>query len=67
MGVFIGFIIGYIIGTKSGPLDLDEIGQAWNEIKSSEELQAVVAGGADMALQMLKQGIGILSQVALKR
>jgi len=48
-------------------LDLDEISQAWNEIKSSEEAQALVAGGADMALQVVQQGLGILGQVALKR
>lgn len=67
MGIVIGFIIGYILGTKSGPLDIDKITQAWDEIKSSEEAQAIVAGGASMALQMFQQGLGILGQVALKR
>ena len=67
MGVVIGFVIGYILGTKSGPLDLDEISQAWADIRNSEEAQALVAGGADMALQMFQQSLGIVGRAALKR
>lgn len=67
MGVIIGFIIGYILGTRSAPLDFEEISQAWEDIRKSEEAQALVSGGADMALQVIQQGLGILGQVALKR
>jgi hypothetical protein len=67
MGVIVGFIIGYILGTRNGPLDLDEINEAWEDIRNSEEAQAVVAGGADIVLQMIQKGLGILGQVALKR
>lgn len=68
MGVVIGFVIGYILGTKDGPLKLDEISRAWDDIKKSEEAQALVAGGADLALQMLQQGLGIfLGQAKIKR
>lgn len=67
MEVVIGFIIGYILGTQSGPLDLDEISQAWEDIRKSEEVQALIAGGADIALQVFKQELGIVGQVALKQ
>jgi len=67
MGVIIGFIIGFFLGTKNGPLQFDEINKAWEDIKKSEEAQAIIAGGADIALQVMRQGIGILGQVVIKR
>ncbi|MDX1523445.1 MAG: hypothetical protein R3264_17600 [Anaerolineae bacterium] len=67
MGVVIGFVIGFVLGSQVGPLDLDEISQAWDEIKSSEETQALVAGGSGIVLQMFQQGLGIVGQVVLKR
>jgi hypothetical protein len=67
MGVIIGFIIGYIVGTKSSPVDYEEIRRAWDEIKSSKEAQALVAGSADIALQTIQQSLGILGKVATKR
>jgi hypothetical protein len=68
MGLVIGFIIGYILGSQTGPLNLDEISQAWGDIKQSEEAQDLVSGGANMVLQMLQQTIGaFMGQAAARR
>lgn len=65
MGVVIGFIIGYFLGSKGGPINLDEISHAWNDIKQSGEAQDFISGGANMVLQMLQQTIGaFMGQVA---
>lgn len=63
MEMAIGFIVGYLIGSRSGSLNLDEIRRAWAEISKSEEAQAFVSGGAQVALQVVRQGVsGVLGQ-----
>jgi hypothetical protein len=56
MDVAIGLIVGYLVGTKAGRLDFNEMRQAWDKIKRSEEAQDFVAGTADIGLQLFKQG-----------
>ena len=49
MGVIIGVIVGYVMGTRSGDQGLTELKNAWNTIRSSEEARDIVAGGLSMA------------------
>ena len=56
MGVFIGFVVGYLFGVSNGPIDLAEVSEAWQDIKQSEDFQALMAGGVMMARQALDRG-----------
>jgi hypothetical protein len=60
MGVIIGFIIGYWLGSSSKPLDFEEISGAWTEIKKSEEFQALLASGTGVAKQVVDRGTSTL-------
>jgi hypothetical protein len=53
MGVFIGFVVGYLFGVSNNPIDLAEVSEAWQNIKQSEDFQALMAGGVMMARQAL--------------
>jgi hypothetical protein len=64
MGVFIGFVVGYLFGVSNGPIDLEEISEAWQEIKQSEDFQAFMAGGAMMARQALDSGASAVAEEA---
>ncbi len=62
MGVFIGLIVGYIMGTKAGANELDELKEAWKSIRASEEAHDMMAGGLSMARGMLSKGGGLLAE-----
>jgi len=62
MGVLIGLVVGYVMGTKAGENELDEMKSAWKAIRSSEEAHDLVAGGITMARGMLSKGGGLLAE-----
>jgi hypothetical protein len=53
MGVIIGVIVGYALGSKAGPDAWSEMEDAWHTIYTSEEVRDLVAGGVDIARQIL--------------
>jgi hypothetical protein len=61
MSVMVGFILGYVLGRQFGPLNYDEIHQAWDKIKSSEEVRDTVTGGTMMVSQVLQQRVKALA------
>ncbi len=70
MGALIGFMFGYVVGTKAGPEGLEELRKAWNVVSRSDEFQGLLAaatayvqnllahGGATLAGQMQSMGSG---------
>lgn len=60
MEFVIAFIVGYWLGTSSEPLDLKETRKAWKEVQKSKEFQTLLAGGSDVAKQVLEHGTGTL-------
>ncbi len=62
MGVIIGVIVGYVMGSKSGDRGLAELKDAWNTIRSSEEAKEIVAGGLSMAASLIGRGGGMLAE-----
>ncbi len=67
MEVAIGFAVGYYLGSMAQPLDFDEIKHAWQEIKKSEEAQALLSGGALIARQVLRHSVTTLLGEGLSR
>lgn len=52
MDVVIGFVVGYLVSKRLGRLNFEEIGEAWEKIKNSEEAQDFLAGSVDLGFQM---------------
>ena len=62
MGVIIGVIVGYVMGTKSGDRGLAELKDAWNTIRTSDEAREIMAGGLSMAASLISRGGGLLAE-----
>jgi hypothetical protein len=63
MGVIIGVIVGYALGSKAGPDAWTEIEDAWHTIYTSEEVRDLVAGGADILRQLLEKRAEVIAGI----
>jgi hypothetical protein len=53
MGVVIGVIVGYALGSRAGQEAWPELEDAWKTIMASEEVRDLVSGGVSMARDLL--------------
>ena len=53
MGVVIGVIVGYAMGSRAAPGAWAETEEAWRTIVTSEEVQDLVSGALAMARDLL--------------
>ena len=53
MGVVIGVMVGYALGSRAGADAWSELEDAWRTIVSSEEVRDLVSGGLSMARDLL--------------
>ena len=60
MGVIIGWMVGYVMGTKAGEEGLEELKKSWTTIRQSEEAQRMVSGGFAMGKSLLSRGGGMI-------
>ncbi len=63
MGVIIGVLIGYAMGSKAGPDAWAELEDAWHTIYTSEEVRDLVAGGADIVRQVVERRAEIVAGI----
>ena len=56
MGTMLGVVIGHVLGTRAGEKGYDELRDAWNTIRSSDEVKDMVAGGFSIARGLLQRG-----------
>ena len=61
MSVIAGLVFGYVLGRKFGPMNYGEINQAWDKIRTSEEVRDTFVGGKMIARQMLQEQIKTLT------
>jgi hypothetical protein len=61
MGVIIGVIVGYALGSRSGPEGWSELEDAWRTIYTSEEVRDLVSGTADIVGEVLKKRAEIVA------
>jgi hypothetical protein len=61
MGVVLGFVIGYVMGTRDGETGFEELKEAWHTIRTSDEARNLVNQGMSFAKSLLAQGSGMLS------
>ena len=60
MGVMIGFVLGYIVGTRSGAEGYEELTSSIKSILSSGELKELAGSAIAMLGDALKQGTDAL-------
>jgi hypothetical protein len=60
VGVMIGFVLGYIVGTRSGAEGFEEMTSAIKSILSSDELKELAGSAIGMVGDLVKQGTGAL-------
>lgn len=53
LGLFLGFVIGYVLGARAGRARYEQIVQAWNSFKRSDQAQQL---GADVRVAATKAG-----------
>jgi hypothetical protein len=53
MGVVIGVMVGYALGSRAGSDAWPELEEAWKTIVASEEVRDLVSGGLSMARDLL--------------
>ena len=67
MGVFIGFVVGYVMGTRAGENAFDELKSTVTQIVASGEFKDLLAGGMGIFQEALKSGGKALGQGQLRR
>ena len=61
MGVIIGVVIGYALGTRAGEEGWTEFKEAWKVITTSEEVRDLVSAGFSVSRELLGRGSGLLA------
>ncbi|MFI5040518.1 MAG: hypothetical protein ACHQNA_01495 [Acidimicrobiales bacterium] len=61
MGAIIGFLLGYVLGTRAGDKGWLELQESWNTIRSSEEVRDIIAGGWATGRDLMRQGAGVMA------
>ena len=62
MGTLLGFALGFYLGTKAGPNGLDELAEAWQTIRESEEFQGLSATARATLESLMEQGAAGVAQ-----
>ena len=63
MGVVIGVLVGYVMGSRAGAGSWAEIEEAWQSITSSQEVKDLVSGGLSMAKDMVNRRADLLVEI----
>jgi len=56
----IGFVLGYVVGTRAGAEGFEEMTSALKQILGSSELKELAGGAIGMIADLVKQGTGAL-------
>ena len=61
MGVIIGVVVGYTLGTRAGEEGWQEFKEAWKVISTSQEVRDLLIGGLGLARDLAMRGNKILA------
>ena len=61
MGAMVGFVLGYVLGTRAGDKGWEELQQSWRTISSSEEVRDILSGGLATARDLMRQGAAVMA------
>ncbi len=63
MGVVIGVIVGYALGSRAGSDGLSEIEEVWHTICTSEEVRDSIAGGLSIARDVIARPAEVIAEI----
>jgi hypothetical protein len=63
MGVIIGVVVGYALGTHAGEEGWTEFKDAWKVISTSDEVRDLLAGGFSVSRELIGRGSELLAGV----
>jgi hypothetical protein len=67
MEAIIGFVAGYLVGSREGKAGLERLKTSWKAIRSSPEVRKLVTDGLSMAEQAVRQApIGGISGTVVR-
>jgi hypothetical protein len=55
MGTIIGFVAGFLVGTREGKAGLERLKTSWNAIRSSPEVRKMAVDAVTMAEQVVRR------------
>jgi hypothetical protein len=55
MEAIIGFVAGYLVGSREGKAGLERLKTSWQAIRSSPEVRKLLTDGLSMAEQVVRQ------------
>ena len=61
-GLFVGFGVGYVLGSKAGRERYEDIRRAWNAVSGNPTVQRAVATGKDAAETGARKGLSVVQQ-----
>lgn len=61
MGAMIGFVLGYVLGTRAGEQGWNDLVESWRTISSSDEVRDILVGGLSIARDYVRQGAGLMA------
>ena len=67
MEAIIGFVAGYLVGTREGKAGLERLKTSWNAIRTSPEVRKLATDAITMAEQVVRQApIGGISGTVVR-
>ena len=67
MEAIIGFVAGYLVGTREGKAGLERLKTSWNAIRTSPEVRKLATDAISMAEQVVRQApIGGISGTVVR-
>jgi hypothetical protein len=63
MGVILGVVIGYALGSRAGPDAWTELEEAWHTIYTSEEVRDLLAGGVSLARELVEKRAEVIAGI----
>jgi hypothetical protein len=63
MGVILGVLIGYALGSRAGPNAWTEFEEAWRTISTSEEVRDLAAGVVSVARELVEQRAEVVAGI----
>jgi hypothetical protein len=67
METIIGFVAGYLVGTREGKAGLERLKTSWHAIKSSPEVRKLAVDAVSMAEQVVRRApIGGISGTVVR-
>jgi hypothetical protein len=67
MGTIIGFVAGYLVGTREGKAGLERLKTSWHAIRSSPEVRKLAVDAVSMAEEMVRRApVGGLSGTVVR-